>query len=156
MTTASAPTRRLLAITAAPAARPRTGPSPGLAATVAAATAPVRAKATPGRLPLCSETTQRVVARPLPPPSEVLVWIGSEAATAGQPVNVTVSAATHDAHIHVASAVAFRTWCAHLNIPPSAWRWSATILGPMVEATTTRTGWAMHVRLFGPAAEELR
>lgn len=83
-------------------------------------------------------------------------WVVAACAdTAHEPVNVTVSAATHDIHVHLATAQAFTAWREHLQIRKST-RITTHLLGEFAEATTVTKGWAVHVRLFGPAVEELR
>lgn len=150
MTTTTAPPR--LAITAGPALPPDRRP----AAPVVAAEGPVRGTADPGHPQLRGEQTRRLVPPVPAAPSDVLVWVSRAAGITGaEPVNVTVSAATHDAHIHLGTAADFRNWCDYLSIPPTAIREAATILGSVAEATTSTTGWALHVRLFGPAVQEL-
>jgi hypothetical protein len=82
-------------------------------------------------------------------------WLADITAAAGEPVSVTVSAVTHDAHVSVATAAEFIAWCEQLRIPPGTARRDSSHLGPLAEATTTAHGWALHVRLFGAPVEEL-
>lgn len=165
MRTAAAPARRLLAITAGPAGPAPEPPRPPAvqppeqpAGGIADPDTPPPRRPQEGRLGVRGEQTRRLtVPLPPPPPSEVLGWIVNACAAAGhQPAAVTVSAVTHDAHIHVASPEAFWGWCGQLGIRPGAVRRSKTLLGRLAEATTTVNGWAVHVRLFGPAVEELK
>lgn len=142
------------AITAAPA--PPAVPAPPSGAPVVAAEGGARGTATPPTPQLRGAQTGRLKRpAPPPPPGEVLTWIGAACALAGQPHTVTVSAATTDCHVHVPDADTFRAWCTHLSIPPAAVRRESSALGCLAEATTVRNGWALHVRLFGPQAEDL-
>lgn len=148
MSTTAAPPRRL-ELTA--------GPHPGPAAERPVAAGEQRTRGTaPAPTPaLRGETTSRLAAAiPAAPAGQVLGWL-AVAPEDAEALSVTVSALTHDAHIAVGSVTAFRAWCAYLKIRPGAVRTFTHDLGTGAEVTTTAHGWALHVRLFGAAAEEL-
>lgn len=144
------------ALTAGPAPAPQE-PPPDPAHV--AADGPARGTADPGTPRLTEDSTRRLGPLLQPEParlSTVLQWIAVGTQTAGEPVSVTVSAATGDAHIAVSTAEQFRQWCEHLRIAAAAVRLAHDVLGTLAESTLTTHGWALHVRLFGPAAEELQ
>lgn len=152
MSTTAAPVRRpLLALTA--------GPHPLSPAAPPVAAAEQRPRGTaPVPTPRLHGETTRTLAPPLTSvarPSEVLAWLSAAPRVVGEPVSVSVSALTRDAHVHVASAAEFVAWCEYLRIAPGAARRATSVLGPMAEASTTTNGWALHVRLFGTPVEEL-
>lgn len=148
MSTTAAPPRRL-ALTAGP----HSGPPADRP--VAAAEQRTRGTASAPTPALRGETTRRL-GPPLAsaPVGQVMCWLGVGPDGAA-PLSVTVSALTHDAHIAVGTVDAFHAWCAYLKVNPATVRTFTHSLGTGAEATTTAHGWALHVRLFGAAAEEL-
>ena len=167
MTTAAAPARPLLALTAGPAAASRPHPEPAAAPAVAPAEQRTRAIVPPLTPGIRGEETRRLGGRSrTASPSQILAWLAASPAAiraegwpgdaAGvEPVSVTVTALTCDAHIAVATPDAFRAWCGYLRVKPRAIRRETCLLGVLAQGTTTVDGWALHVRLFGAPAEEL-
>ncbi len=147
---AETPTR--LALTSGPAAQPSAHHRSSPPETPAAARAAVRpATGTPR---LSAETTGNLAARVASPVTAVLGWVRAAAMVAGEPLSVTVTASTRDVHISVATADLFRAWAEYLRA--GTVRRSTDALGTVAEVTVTNNGWALRVRLFGPACEELR
>lgn len=138
------PAPRLLALTSAPAGPPvaaveRPAPPAPTSATPAASAAP----------------TLRLAPSPVPALGQVLLWLVTGCEFAAEPSAVTVSATTTDVHIHVPSAALFRTWLRYMGCVPADVRTTTDLLGPLAEATIVLNGWTLHLRLSGPAVQEL-